>query len=60
MTEDPNTINEADLGKEAAARCRRQGGVVLWQRKEGVGDKELEEERRFLFVEHILTSYQQA
>ena len=27
-----------------------KGGVVLWQRKGGAGDKELEEERRFLLL----------
>jgi len=39
--ENPNTMNDADLEKE-------KGGVVLYRRKGGVGDKELEEERRFL------------
>jgi len=38
-------------------RCRSQkekGGVVLWRRKAGAGDKELEEERRFLLLSMFL------
>jgi len=33
---------------------KRKGGAVLWRRKGGVGDKELEEERRFLLLSMFL------
>jgi len=46
-------MNEADLKKE-------KGGAVLWQRKGGAGDKELEEKRRFLLLKHVLASCRQA
>jgi len=45
--ENPNTMNKANLEKGI-------GGAVLWQRKEGAGHKELEEERRFLLLRMFL------
>jgi len=36
-------MNDYDLEKE-------KGGAVLWRRKGGTGDEELEKERRFSFV----------
>jgi len=45
--ENPNTMNKADLEKG-------KGGAVLWRRKGGAGDKELEEKRRFLLLSIFL------
>jgi len=33
---------------------RKKGGAVLWRRKGSAGDKELEEERRFLLLSMFL------
>jgi len=46
---------------DESGRSRKvKGGEVLWQRKGGAGDKELEEERRFLLLKHVLASCRQA
>jgi len=45
--ENLDTMNEADLEKG-------KGGAILGQRKGAAGDKELEEERRFLLLSMFL------